>query len=100
MTNSKCPSCVIQHDKTVMRYDFNKFNQRNVYLRFTLLSLSPTRVSNPDRDKGGENEEKREGRRKWFSGQQIIGFRSFFARETEECALFVNSKSYFHITPV
>ena len=100
MTNSKCPSCVIQHDKTVMRCDFNKFNQRNVYLRFTLLSLSPTRVSNPDRDKGGKNEEKREGRRKWFSGQQIIGFRSFFARETEECALFVNSKSYFHITPV
>ena len=41
LTNSSCLLliCVIQHDKTVMRYNFNRFNEKYIfiYLRFTLL---------------------------------------------------------------
>ena len=41
--------------------------------------------------------------RKWdYKSMKItlIGFLSFLVREIEECALFVKSKSYLHITPV
>ena len=59
MTNSKCPSCVIQHDKTVMRYDFNKFNQRNIYLRFyiTKSETHPRIQPGPGQGRGKRGEE-------------------------------------------